>query len=201
MLGGTLTLAAATSVAPTVNQLQAASTVSSAALISTSAVYSSVVAPNVGWVTQCGTDLDVQLAVDARDVRGANSERELLDEWRSLTYTELVRLGRGGSLIFAGKSGGSTVKGLVRGVLNIGSGLGSGKEARGAFVDVVEDIVEPCKAAGLTREEFEVAMVAVERAYANLEGIDAKVRQRCANSVARVCQGVRLMGARLYPLY
>ncbi|XP_063801150.1 acidic fibroblast growth factor intracellular-binding protein isoform X1 [Pseudophryne corroboree] len=86
-------------------------------------------------------DLDKEFLQDLKDLKILITDKDLLDQHKSLVCTSL----RGKIGIFHEME--ANFKTLSRALVNIGTSLTHNKDVRDFFIDLVEKFIEPCKAA------------------------------------------------------
>ncbi|XP_073461366.1 acidic fibroblast growth factor intracellular-binding protein [Aquarana catesbeiana] len=86
-------------------------------------------------------DLDKEFLQDLKDLKILITDKDLLDQHKSLVCTSL----RGKIGVFHEME--ANFKTLSRALVNIGTSLTHNKDVRDFFIDLVEKFIEPCKAA------------------------------------------------------
>uniref|UniRef100_A0A8C5MM16 FGF1 intracellular binding protein n=1 Tax=Leptobrachium leishanense TaxID=445787 RepID=A0A8C5MM16_9ANUR len=95
-------------------------------------------------------DLDKEFLQDLKDLKILITDKDLLDQHKSLVCTSL----RGKISVFQEME--ANFKTLSRALVNIGTSLTHNKDVRDFFIDLVEKFIEPCKAAGWSLPEVQL---------------------------------------------
>ncbi|XP_028658729.1 fibroblast growth factor (acidic) intracellular binding protein a [Erpetoichthys calabaricus] len=91
-------------------------------------------------VEDMDVDLDKEFLQDLKDLKILITDKDMLDQHKSLVCTGL----RGKIQVFNEMEG--NFKNLSRGLINIAAKLTNTKDVRDFFIDLVEKVIEPCKA-------------------------------------------------------
>ncbi|KAL4648886.1 acidic fibroblast growth factor intracellular-binding protein, partial [Arapaima gigas] len=90
-------------------------------------------------VEDMDVDLDKEFLQDLKDLKILITDKDLLDQHKSLVCTAL----RGKTKVYSEME--ANFKNLSRGLVNIAAKLTNTKDVRDLFIDLVEKVIEPCK--------------------------------------------------------
>ncbi|XP_056383484.1 acidic fibroblast growth factor intracellular-binding protein isoform X1 [Hyla sarda] len=95
-------------------------------------------------------DLDKEFLQDLKELKILITDKDLLDQHKSLVCTSL----RGKIAVFHEME--ANFKTLSRALVNIGTSLTHNKDLRDFFIDLVEKFIEPCKAANWSSSDVQL---------------------------------------------
>lgn len=127
----------------------------------------------------------------------ANTDPATPNGQPQIVYPAALILERSGTTMLDPKSGPNFFRAMIRSAIAIGIGLGSAKELRDFFMNMLEKIVEPCIAVGWSSTDADFFFVALRDVILQSQLIPQGVRGKFARTWPRLIEGIRLIAERM----
>ena len=138
--------------------------------------------------------IDPALVQDLREIRDAlNDRREPVEDIKAILAASFAAAGSN-----AVERLGGNFRSVLRGILSMGAGLAHSKEVRGLFVNLLERLVDPLKAAKWSLKEVQDFLQGLPDAFENTGTLPIATRKRYAASLRRFAQGLAVCAPRVY---
>lgn len=125
------------------------------------------------------------------------NHKDTIDRFRLLVSANLISTSHAD---IVEKGGINAYRLLLRNILSLGAGLGTGKEFRDLFLTIQEKVIDVAIGFGWSCDDTCIFLDAVVNFFVEGDGFNANVQRRFRVSFSRLVEGVKLSCIRLYQI-